>query len=166
MNRKERGTRRRSATLGRASSPRRWNVRLSSLFIYLLVFINSVLIISSANKIFRLSVGAKIPDQGDQLLMVEVQNGCGVSGIATRIGSKLPVKYYEIVSTGNADHWNYEHTTLIDLKGDKKGAVERLRKELGISKDFVYTIKEPSKADVRLIIGKDYESLKLLTSKP
>ena len=135
--------------------------------IYLLVFVNSVLIISSAHKLFKKSVGVSIQNKnGQEVLTVEVQNGCGVSGIANSFSSSLTAKNYQVIGKGNADHWNYEHTTLIDLDGSKSAAIEKLRKELGIDKEYVYLVREESEADARLIIGKDYQSLKIYTNQP
>jgi hypothetical protein len=160
------GRRRSTSSGGSAPSLKKWNIKPSMIAIYLLVFVNSVLIISSAHKLFKKSVGANIPGVDKSTLTIEVQNGCGVSGIANQFSSSLTMKNYQVIGKGNADHWNYEHTTLIDLDGSKSAAVERLRKELGIAKEYVYMVREESEADARLIIGKDYQSLKIYSDQP
>ena len=43
--------------------------------------------------------------------------------------------------------------------------VEQLRKDLGL-RDNAYYLREESDADVRIIIGKDYQSLKILDTLP
>jgi hypothetical protein len=162
-----RSGRRRSTSSGRSTpSLKKWNIRPSMIAIYLLVFVNSVLIISSAHKLFKKSVGVSIQNKnGQEVLTIEVQNGCGVSGIANRFSTSLTAKNYQVIGKGNADHWNYEHTTLIDLDGSKSAAIEKLRKELGIDKEYVYLVREESEADARLIIGKDYQSLKIYSNQ-
>mgnify|MGYP005847228859 CR=1 FL=1 len=167
MNRRTPRRSSRSAPTRSSSTPKRWNIRPSMIAIYVLVFVNSVLIISSAHKLFKKTVEVSIKEPGrEEALTVEVQNGCGVSGIAARIGNNLTAKNYRVVGKGNADHFNYEKTTLIDLHGNNKTAVERLRKDLGIAKDLVYQVTENSDADVRLIIGKDHQSLKIYNAQP
>ncbi|MDZ7369943.1 MAG: LytR C-terminal domain-containing protein [candidate division KSB1 bacterium] len=149
-----------------------WPIRPSLIFIYLLVAVNLVLIFSSAKSIFQKAQIGSIPPssiKGDQsVLTLEIQNGCGVAGIAKRVETNLAGKPYQVIGTGNADHWNYEHTTLIDLKGTNKAAIERLRKEIGIDKEYVFQVKESGKdqVDARLIIGKDYSSLKIFNAQP
>lgn len=150
----------------------RWPIRPSLVFIYLLVAVNLVLIVSSAKSIFQKAQIGSIPSSSikvDQsILTLEIQNGCGVSGIAKRVETSLAGKPFQVIGTGNADHWNYEHTTLIDLTGTKKSAVERLRKEIGIAKEYVFQVRESNKeqVDARLIIGKDYQSLKIFNAQP
>lgn len=171
MNRKSTGSRRRRP--GNIKTPSwTWPIRPSLIFIYLLVAVNLVLIFSSAKSIFQKAQIGSIPSssvKGTQdVLSLEIQNGCGVSGIAKRVETILAGKPYQVIGTGNADHWNYEHTTLIDLKGSNKGAIERLRKDIGIERDYVFQVKESNndQVDARLIIGKDYQSLKIFKTQP
>lgn len=143
------------------------NIKPSTLAIYLLVFINSVLIISSAHKLFQKTVDASIVAEETQPLKIEVLNGCGVNGIATKFANNLAYQNYQVVNKGNADHWNYEYTILVDLKGaENEKAVEQLRKDIGIQKEDVILMREESDADVQLIIGKDYQSLKIFNLLP
>lgn len=151
----------------KSPAPFSLNIKPSTLAIYLLVFVNSVLIISSAHKLFRKTVDASIEYEEQQPLKIQVHNGCGVNGIATKISNNLTYQNYQVVDKGNADHWNYEYTVLIDLKGDlDEKSVEKLRKDIGIQKEDVIPIREESEADVRLIIGKDYQSLKIFNVLP
>ncbi len=143
------------------------NIKPSTFAIYLLVFVNSVLIISSAHKLFQKTVDASIEVEETQPLKIEVLNGCGVNGIATKFANNLTYQNYEVVDKGNADHWNYEYTILVDLRGiENEKALEKLRKDIGLQKEDVILMREDSEADVQLIIGKDYQSLKLFNLLP
>ena len=154
---------------GRRNKKSSWalnlNLRPSTIAIYAIVFFNCVLIISAGTKLFQ-KVDASIEVQDEQPLKIEVQNGCGVNGIATKITNNLTYQNYLVVSKGNADHWNYEQTILIDLGCDKEKSIEKLCKDIGIQKNDVYLLREESDADVRLIIGKDYQSLKIFDVLP
>lgn len=144
------------------------NIKPSTLAIYLLVFVNSVLIISSAHKLFQKTVDASIEVEEIQPLTIEVLNGCGVNGIATKFSNNLAYENYQVVGKGNAEHWNYEYTVLINLKpGQNEKAIEKLRKDIGLkTEDVVPMGDDQSEADVQLIIGKDYESLKIFNVLP
>lgn len=92
---------------------------------------------------------------GRKALSVAVENGSGVSGAAAGIARDLRTLGYNVVSTGNADAFDYEDVT-IQVKATKKGMLETLKKDL--SED--YTITEAtadltgSTADALVIIGK------------
>lgn len=162
---KTKAKRPRRPTSRRKSSPPKFTVKPSTIAIYVLVFVNSVLIFSSAHKLFQKAVDVSIEAE-EQPLKIEVQNGCGVNGIATKISNNLTYQDYQVIAKGNADHWNYEQTILIDLGSGKEKSIERFRKDLGIQKEDVYLLREESDADVRVIIGKDYQSLKIYNALP
>ncbi|MBN1465521.1 LytR C-terminal domain-containing protein [candidate division KSB1 bacterium] len=141
------------------------HIRPSTIAIYAIVFFNCVLIISAGTKLFQ-KVDASIEVKDEEPLKIEVQNGCGVNGIATRMTNNLAYLKYQVVGKGNADHWNYEQTILIDLGSDKEKSIEKLCKDIGIQRNDVYLLREESDADVRLIIGNDYQSLKIYDVRP
>lgn len=158
-----------SASKGHRGKKPSWaanlHIRPSTIAIYAIVFFNCVLIISAGTKLFQ-KVDASIVVKDEQPLKIEVQNGCGVNGIATRITNNLAYLQYQVVGKGNADHWNYEQTILIDLGSDKEKSIDKLCKDIGIQKNDVYLLREESDADVRLIIGNDYQSLKIYDVRP
>lgn len=92
---------------------------------------------------------------GRETLSVAVQNGSGVAGAASSMARALRELGYNVVSTGNAETYDYEDVT-IQVKPTKKSMLETLRKDL--SKD--YTIDEAtadlsgSTADAVVIVGK------------
>jgi hypothetical protein len=144
------------------------NIKPSTFAIYLLVFVNSVLIISSAHKLFQKTVDASIEVEEIQPIKIEVLNGCGVNGIATKFYNNLTYQNYQVIGKGNADHWNYEYTALINLRpGKNDKAIEKLRKDIGLKAEDVVPLEDAqADADVQLIIGKDYQSLKIFNVLP
>lgn len=89
-------------------------------------------------------------------LRVSVQNGSGESGVAGKGSTILKTAGYNVVSTGNADNYDYKNVT-IKVKSTKKGFLPLLEKDL--SKD--YTIGDTSEDlvtdasyDALVIIGK------------
>lgn len=88
-------------------------------------------------------------------LSVAVQNGGGVAGAASKAKGILEDLGYTVPSTGNADNFDYE-TTTIRVKAAKKQYLDQLKKDLSGS----YTIGTASadltsgSADAIVIVGK------------
>lgn len=88
-------------------------------------------------------------------LSLEVQNGSGVAGAATKMSDALKKLGYTVASSGNADNFDYEKTE-IQLKSTKKAYLEMLKKDLGDD----YTIGSATSdytgdADGVVIVGKE-----------
>jgi len=89
-------------------------------------------------------------------LSVSVQNGSGVEGVAGKAANILKEFGYNVVSTGNADNYNYQGIT-IKVKDSKKEFVDLLKKDL--SKDYTISsassdLQSTSTTDALIIIGK------------
>ena len=89
-------------------------------------------------------------------LSVEVQNGSGVTGAASKASEALKGLGYKIGSVGNADNSDYQNLT-IKVKSEKSNFLPLLKKDLG----FSYTIgsssadlSSSSTSDALVIIGK------------
>ncbi|MDO8621528.1 MAG: LytR C-terminal domain-containing protein [Candidatus Levybacteria bacterium] len=89
-------------------------------------------------------------------LTVEVQNGSGVVGAASKASDALKSFGYHITAMGNADNFNYENAT-VQVKSSKSKYLPLLKKDLG----FSYTVasassdlSDSSSADALVIIGK------------
>ena len=89
-------------------------------------------------------------------LSVTVQNGSGIEGVAGKAGAILKDFGYNVVSTGNADNYNYKGVT-IKVKKDKSEFLDLLKKDL--SKEYKITTASSgldlgSPTDAVIIIGK------------
>lgn len=87
-------------------------------------------------------------------LTIAVQNGSGIAGAATKASNFLKDLGYSVVSSGNADNFDYENT-VIEVKSTKKAYLDLLKKDLGTT----YTIGSTSAAftgssDAVVIVGK------------
>ena len=89
-------------------------------------------------------------------LSVEVKNGSGVTGAASKGSDILKSFGYKVSAIGNADNENYENVT-IQVKSTKTNFLSLLKKDLG----FSYTVGSASAdldfsstADALVIIGK------------
>jgi len=141
--------------------------KINLLVIWVLVVINAVLISSFVHKIVNPQKVPEIISSAPIVDPVKVQvlNGCGVSGIANEFSEFLQRKRYDIIEVGNAPTWDYENTVIINRERRDKKYIDKFRELIGIPKELVYPIKnDENESDVTLIIGSDYESLKIYKS--
>jgi cell division protein FtsL len=89
-------------------------------------------------------------------LSITVENGSGVEGTAGKAAKILKDLGYNVVSTGNADNFNYEGVT-IQVKDPQSNFVNLLKKDL--ANDYTVTsgtsdLAPDSSTDAVIIIGK------------
>lgn len=103
----------------------------------------------------------KTAELAQQLLMpssnvkarVEVLNGAGIGGIATKVADNIKLSGYAIASTGNAPNFGYDKTEIIvhNEKIDETEIAMMLRCS-NIKRDS----NTSTGADITVIVGKDY----------
>lgn len=96
-----------------------------------------------------------------KVIQVEVLNGCGVPGIASKYTHLLRKNGFDVVESGNFDNFDVTHTFVIDHSGHLENA-RRVARALGV--DYKRVIEESSKdyyLDATIVVGSDYNSLKL-----
>ena len=93
------------------------------------------------------------------IIQLEVLNGCGVSGMATRYTDKIREFGFDVVETGNFDHFNVGNSFILSRSGSIENAY-RVAKAIGVDRDRVIVEESPDfYLDVTLVIGADYENL-------
>ena len=106
-------------------------------------------------------------------IQVEILNGCGQQGIAKTLADRLMDLKYDVVNTGNylkngKPFFEVKKTRIIDQVNSEKTRekAKELAKQMGLSGDQVETIANPNPiADITVIIGKDFEQLKIFKGK-
>jgi hypothetical protein len=92
-------------------------------------------------------------------LQIDVQNGCGVSGIADKFTEYLRSKGFDVVEMGNFSTQDIKTTMVIDRTGNEKNA-KRVAQSLGVSEKYVIQqINKNYFLDATVVIGRDYEEL-------
>jgi hypothetical protein len=92
-------------------------------------------------------------------LQIDVQNGCGTTGIADKFTEYLRSKGFDVVEMGNFSTQDIKTSMVIDRAGNMQNA-RRVALSLGISEKFV--IQQMNKnyfLDATVVIGKDYTEL-------
>lgn len=89
---------------------------------------------------------------------IEVLNGTGERGLAHEAKRGLLHRGIDVISVGNADHFDYEESVLI---ARKRGVdVNTLGEILGC-RNVVVQVREDSIEDASLILGADFRDLNL-----
>jgi hypothetical protein len=93
---------------------------------------------------------------------VQVLNGCGVQGLARVITPALRERGLDVRETKNASHFNYRRSLVIDRTGNLSLA-RAIADSLGIEPTNVSSTQAGNlpDIDVTLIVGADYQRLKL-----
>jgi len=82
---------------------------------------------------------------------VEVLNGCGIEGAATKMRERLEANGYKVVNVANAATFDYKATVIETAEG-KRDAGLRAAALFGLGDDRL----EPRSYDVKIVIGDDY----------
>ena len=82
---------------------------------------------------------------------VEVLNGCGIEGAASKMKERLEANGYTVVAVGNAATFDYKETVIEAPEGKREAAL-RAAALFGLGDER----REPPAYDVKIIIGDDY----------
>jgi hypothetical protein len=96
------------------------------------------------------------PSSAKSSIKVSILNGSGESGVAAKASSILKAAGYSVVSTGNADNYDYKDVT-IQTKASEKQILSELKSDLSSDYtigDATSDLSEGQTYDVLVIIGK------------
>ncbi len=90
---------------------------------------------------------------------LEVLNGCGVPGIGENVAAAIDMNSFEVVSSANANNFDYPETIIIIYSEDRDtiAAAEKLQNELEVGKIESHP-QVHDMSDITVIVGKDYAS--------
>ncbi|OGB99829.1 hypothetical protein A2V82_15930 [candidate division KSB1 bacterium RBG_16_48_16] len=136
---------------------------LNSLFIWVLVVVNVILVASMVHKLITPTSlpDGSIPQDYVDPLKIEVWNGCGLSGLASEFAEFLQREKYDVVNVTNAPRFDFEVSLVIDRGRKDEKRIKSLCESLGISEENIRRIATAEMtSDATFIIGHDYASLK------
>lgn len=98
----------------------------------------------------------------ERSIRLQVLNGCGVKGLAKIVSPALRAKGFDVRETRNAGSFRYVNTLVMDRVG-RLGLAQAVADSLGVDRSRVSTeiARNLVDIDVTLIVGADYESLRL-----
>jgi hypothetical protein len=93
-------------------------------------------------------------------LQLDVLNGCGAKGAASKVTGILRSSGFDVVEVKNYKTFGVPHTLVLDRVGDLSAA-KRVARALGVSENnIIQQINPDYFVNVSVIIGADYSSLK------
>jgi len=97
------------------------------------------------------------------MIKIDVLNGCGVQGLASRMADWLSRNGFRVRLTENADRHDYPKSFVQDRSGNITAARE-LAQALNIDQNqiLVFDGTTSSEVDLTLVIGKDYKRLPIV----
>jgi hypothetical protein len=96
------------------------------------------------------------PKNVQQLIQVEVLNGCGVNGVGDKFTDVIRSKGFDVVKTGNYMSFDIDQTFIIDRVGKIETAY-KVADSLGIDKkNIINQINKQYFLDLTIVIGKDF----------
>ncbi|MBI5472151.1 MAG: LytR C-terminal domain-containing protein [Ignavibacteriae bacterium] len=95
-----------------------------------------------------------------QVIQIDLLNGCGVSGAASKFTNYLRARGYDVVEMKNYKTFDVKESLVIDRAGDIETA-KRVAYALGVSeKNIIQQINHDYFVDVSVVVGKDFGALK------
>ena len=93
------------------------------------------------------------------IIQIEVLNGCGISGIATKFTNELRRNGFDVVDSGNFETFDVEESFVIDRSGNIENA-RRVARALGIpSSRIIREVSPHFFLDASVVIGADFDDL-------
>lgn len=92
-------------------------------------------------------------------IQVEVLNGCGESGLASKMTDYLRERGFDVVKNGNYDTFDVERTHVLNRIDDPRAA-RQIARALGLAENAVVPQPDPGLfVEASVVIGCDYESV-------
>src|SRR5690554_1165736 len=76
------------------------------------------------------------------IIQMEVLNGCGIPGLATEYTGTIRSYGFDVVETGNFDHFNVQKSLVISRSGQMENA-RRVAAAIGISEERILREESP-----------------------
>ncbi len=95
----------------------------------------------------------------DKPFSMEVLNGSGEKGAASRVAVALRKMGIDVLIVGNADRFDYNSSVLIDRRGNPE-LMRRLSRMIGVDNVIQQKVEKPL-VDATLIVGEDVRDLRI-----
>lgn len=95
-----------------------------------------------------------------QVIQIDLLNGCGIPGAASKVTNYLRARGYDVVEMKNYRTFDVKETLIIDRAGNLNTA-RKVAYALGVDeKNIIQQINHDYFVDVSVVVGKDYDLLK------
>lgn len=95
-----------------------------------------------------------------QVIQIDLLNGCGVNGAASKFTGYLRARGYDVVEMKNYKTSDVRESLVIDRTGNVETA-QKVAYALGVKeKNIIQQINQNYFVDVSVVVGKDFNALK------
>jgi hypothetical protein len=99
-------------------------------------------------------------DAPREVIQIDVLNGCGDAGVASKVASFLRARGYDVVEMKNYRTFDVAESLVIDRAGNEENA-GKVAYALGVEgRNMITQINQDYYVDVSVVIGKDYRTLR------
>ncbi|MFZ5516746.1 MAG: LytR C-terminal domain-containing protein [Candidatus Zhuqueibacterota bacterium] len=152
-------------------SQQQWQGFLLSVFMYFLIGANLMFVASllvqkllarqTPTIVSPIQIERPLLEDRENVIKVEVLNGCGAGGVATQLTDYLRKNNVDVVYFGNFETWNTPETWVIDRRDRKMKKAKTIGDLIGLDDSRIhYQISPERQLDVTIVIGKNYSQLK------
>lgn len=128
----------------------------TKLFIWLILILDAVLVYFIVRQCSKPNPQEVAVEYNATPVQVEVLNGCGTPGIASKFTEFLRAKGFDVVKTDNYEQFNIAKTVVIDRRDQVPRALKVIE-ALGLKPDrLLQEVNEAYLLDVTIIIGDDF----------
>jgi hypothetical protein len=148
-----------SIRVSKSRSTTKWILNASiAVLIVVVVYLAYVLFMNGSSGEESLSSIVFTPS--GKPVQIDVLNGCGVSGVASRMATHLRRHGFDVVEMRNYRSFDIEETLVVDRVGNLALA-RRVAEVVGVSREnIIQEINPDYYVDVSVVIGRDYTTLR------
>ena len=96
-------------------------------------------------------------NSGDEVIQIDVLNGCGVSGVGQKITDHLRKNNYDVVASSNYKNYLVNESFIIDRIGDEESS-KRLANAMNIDESKIIREINPSYfVSFSIVVGKNFK---------
>ena len=131
----------------------------TSLLIGLFLCLDIILILFIIRQCARPKMDRAIHPVPQRMIQLEVLNGCGVNGLASRYTDYLRSKGFDVVKTGDHETFNVDETVVIDRRNNETNTMKVIE-AMGLTKRrLLKQVSEAYLLDASVVIGRDFRTL-------
>lgn len=135
-----------------------FNISVISLLGFIALLMLSSFIMRLSNPVIDTSVDSDVKISNQERIQINILNGCGVNGLASKTNEFLRNYKFDVVEIGNYSK-NLRNSMIIDRLGDLKSA-KKVAYAMGIADSLIITQIDSSLfVRTSVILGDDYKNL-------
>ncbi len=136
-----------------------WNFSTTNILIGVFLLLDILLILFIVRQCAKPKIEEIIVQEPPRIIQLEILNGCGVDGLASKYTDFLRAQGFDVVKTGDYETYNVEETVVIDRRDNETNAM-KVVEAMGLTNErLLKAVNEAYLLDVSVVLGRDFRSL-------